>query len=72
MHEGKVLRFGVKKTQKIFITGRGFGSVGRAVASDTNEPRFESSHQQTLFTTNCIEAVLQRQKMKKQRLGKAK
>ena len=29
--------------------GSGCGSVGRAAASDTRGPRFESSHQQNLF-----------------------
>ena len=32
--------------------GSGGGSVGRAVASDTRDPRFESQHRQTL-STNC-------------------
>ena len=46
-------------------TGSGCGSVGRAVASETRGPRFESSHRQIfiyiehLFTVNC---VLKRQK----------
>ena len=31
---------------KLFSLGSGCGSVGRAVASDTRGPRFESSHQQ--------------------------
>ena len=35
------------------------GSVGRAVASDTRDPQFESSHRQTfiehLITVNCVE-----------------
>ena len=39
--------------------GRGCGSVGRVVASDTLDPRFESHYQQKniehLFTVNCIE-----------------
>ena len=40
--------------------GSGCGSVGRAVASDTRDPRFESSHWQKiiyiehLFTVNCV------------------
>ena len=41
--------------------GSGCGSVGRAVASDTRGPRFESSHRQKfiykiehLFTVNCV------------------
>ena len=39
--------------------GSGCDSVGRAVASDTRDPRFKSSHWQTLiehfFTANCVE-----------------
>ena len=40
--------------------GSGCGSVGRAVASNTRGPKFESSHwhsfmQNILFTFNCIE-----------------
>ena len=42
--------------------GSASGSVGRAVASDTRGPRYESSHQRNLyrtfvylFTFNCIE-----------------
>ena len=40
--------------------GSGCGSVGRAVASDTRSPRFESSHRQkiiniyNLYTVNCV------------------
>ena len=40
--------------------GSGCGSVGRAVASDSRGPRFESSHRQKfiyielLFTVNCV------------------
>ena len=51
--------------------GSGCGSVGRAVASYTRGPRFESSHRQKfiehLFTVNCIEKT----KMKKKRPGMA-
>ena len=51
--------------------GSGCNSVGRAVASDTRGPRFESSHRQnlywTLFTVNCIEKT----KIKKKRPGMA-
>ena len=48
------------------------GSVGRAVASNTRGPRFESSHRQKfiyiehLFPVNC---VLKRQKIKKKEAG---
>ena len=55
--------------------GSGCGSVGRAVASDTRCPQFESSHQQKfinieqlLYTVNC---VLKRRKIKKKRPGMA-
>ena len=54
--------------------GSGCGSVGRAVASDTRGPRFESSHrqkfniEQLLDTVNC---VLKRRKIKKKRPGMA-
>ena len=50
-------------------SGSGCGSVGRAVASKTRGPRFESSHWQKfiyiehLFTANC---VLKRQKKEKE------
>ena len=41
------------------ILGSGCGSVGSEVASDTRDPRFESSHRQTfiehLFSVNCVE-----------------
>ena len=37
---------------KDLLRGSGGGSVGRAVASDTRDPRFESQHRQTL-STNC-------------------
>ena len=53
--------------------GSGCGSVGRAVASDTRGPQFESSHWQTfisdiyLFTVNCIEET----KIKRKRLRMA-
>ena len=53
-------------------TGSGCGSVGRAVASNTRGPRFESSHRQKiylysehLFTVNCV------LKIKKKRPGMA-
>ena len=37
--------------------GSGRGSVGRVVASDTRDPRFEYSHWQTLYylyNVNCV------------------
>ena len=35
--------------QQILLLGSGCGSVGRAVASDTRDPRFKSSHRQTFI-----------------------
>ena len=35
--------------QKMNFKGSGCGSVGRAVASDTRGPKFESSHWQNLY-----------------------
>ena len=48
--------------------GSGCGAVGRAVASDTRGPRFESSHRRNfihVFTINCIEKT----KIKKKEAG---
>ena len=43
---------GSDPTNKMSITvGSGCGSVGRAVASDTRDPRFQSSHQQNFYRT---------------------
>ena len=51
--------------------GSGCGSVGRAVDSDTRDPRFDSSHRQNfiehLFIINCIEKT----KINKKRPGMA-
>ena len=56
------------------ITGSGCGSVGRVVASNTRDPRFESSHRQTfiyiehfVYCQLCIEKT----KIKKKRPGMA-
>ena len=48
--------------------GSGCGSVGRAVASNTRDPRFEFRH---LGTINCIKTVLNRWKLRKKGLGMA-
>ena len=44
--------------------GSGCGSIGRAVASDSRGPQFESSHRRK-FTVNCLEKT----KIKKKRSG---
>ena len=48
-----------KLSGNIFLgQGSGCGSVGRAVASNTRGPRFESSHRQKIIehlsTVNCV------------------
>ena len=50
--------------KKYQVMGSGGGSVGRAVASDTRGPRFESSHWQTFIKRWFIflSSVLKRQK----------
>ena len=40
----------------------GYGTVGRAVASKTRDPWFESSHRQILFTSTVLNTVLKRRK----------
>ena len=51
---------------KSLKVGSGCGSVGRAVASDTRDPRLESRHWQTLikhlFTVNCVEKTKTKKK----------
>ena len=47
------------------------GSVDRAVASDTRDPGFKSSHQQVLFNINCIKFVLKIPKQRMKRPGMA-
>ena len=44
--------------KKQILEGSGFGSVGRAVASNIRDSRFNSSHLQILFSINCIKSVL--------------
>ena len=48
--------------------GSGCGSVGRTVASDTRDPRFESSHRQKFV--NC-QLCIEKTKIKKKRPGMA-
>ena len=62
-----VKSFFLKLNVAIFMRS-GFGSVGRAVASDTRGPRFKSSHRRNcinILTNNCIEKT----KIKKKEAG---
>ena len=46
--------------------GSGIGTVGRAVTSDTRDPRFESQHKQKFI---CQLYILEKTEIKKMRLG---
>ena len=56
----------LSEAKLIPLRGSGCGSVGRAVASDTRDPRLESRHWQTLikhlFTVNCVEKTKTKKK----------
>ena len=54
-----------KLTQK---EGSGCGSVGRAVASDTRDLRFETSHWQD-FIMNIFTVTVEKTKIKKKEAG---
>ena len=45
--------------------GSGCGSVGRAAASNTRGPGFESSHRQNLLNVYLLSTVLKKTKIKK-------
>ena len=51
------------------LDGSGCGSVGRAVASDTRDLRFESCHRQTFLWKICQLSTLLKTKIKKKRPG---
>ena len=49
---------------KLFsIWGSGCGSVGRAVASNSIDPQFASSHRQILFTIDCFKNFIEKTKI---------
>ena len=52
--------------------GSGCGSVGRAVASDTKGPRFESSHRANITFVYCQVNWLDKNKEKELRNGEFK
>ena len=57
------------KFQKVKKRGSGGGSVGRAVTSNTRDPRFESQYRQTLIYQLYI--LIEKMKIKKKRPGMA-
>ena len=66
-HAGVAPNSDLEEGQQVqdWILGSGCGTVGRAVASDTRDPKFESSHLQFLCSLKCIEQM----KIKKKRQG---
>ena len=54
---------------KLFEQGSGCGAVGRAVASDTRGPRFESSHRQLLLNIYLLLTVCRKDKNKEKEAG---
>ena len=54
---------------KHFFEGSGCGAVGRAVASDTRGPRFESSHRQLLLNIYLLLTVCRKDKNKEKEAG---
>ena len=59
--EGQIIRVGTG--------GSGCGAVGRAVASDTRGPGFESSHQQLLLNIYLLLTVCRKDENKEKEAG---
>ena len=57
LHSDKVPTTTLSSKDKNIFNGQWCGSIGRAVASDTRGPRFESSHRQDfildIVTVSC-------------------
>ena len=49
--------------QRVTFSGIGCGSVGRAAASDSRDPRFESGHRQILFSISCNKITKNKEKV---------
>ena len=56
--------------KKFGYLGSGCGSVGRAVASETRDQRFELSHWQTLYYLNIVDCI-EKMKNKEKKQGMA-
>ena len=59
----------IRLTTTIMTSGSGCGAVGRAVASDTRGPRFESSHWQLLLNIYLLLTVCRKDKNKEKEAG---
>ena len=53
----------------LYHMGSGCGAVGRAVASDTRGPRFESSHRQLLLNIYLLLTVCRKDENKEKEAG---
>ena len=51
--------------------GSGCGAVGRVVASNTRDPRFESSHRQYYLLSTLLKNFIEKTKIKKMSPGMA-
>ena len=51
-----------RKVINVLKKGSDWGSVGRAVTSDTKDPRFESIHKHITIAVNCFEKTKTSQK----------
>ena len=64
---------GLAAAQQIAVNriylGNGCGAVGRVVASDTRDPRFESSHWQYFLLSTALKSCIKKTKIKKKGAG---
>ena len=54
--------FGTSALIKQQFKGSGCGLVGRAVASDSSGPQFETSHRQKIYNQHLLSTVVKRRK----------
>ena len=55
--------------KELIELGSGCGTVGRADASDTRDPRFKSHHRQIIYRFICQLHDIEKTKIKKKRQG---
>ena len=64
-----VLRLSNLINLKFKSPGSGYGAVGRAVASNTRDPRFESSHRQYYILSTQLKNCIEKTKIEKKEAG---
>ena len=64
-----VLRLSNLINLKFKSPGSGYGAVGRAVASNTRDPRFESSHRQYYILSTQLKNCIEKTKIEKKQAG---